>query len=241
MVSSRSSGLSLRASMKFDDAPTSRDTVDVQARAQWAGVDPWQRVWIVGSTQPGEESMALTIYQSLREENPELRLILIPRHQERFNEVASLISTVGLKVHRRSQDDSLHDRQWDSDTVILVDTIGELRHWWGVGQIATVGGSFGSRGGQNMLEPAGYGSAVSFGPDTRNFAEIARRLIQGGGAVRVHDQDELHAFVKRCLTDIPAADSLGRSAREIVLKHRGATQRTLEGVCATTATSRQAA
>lgn len=233
--------LCVTGSMKFDDAPTSRDTVEVQACAQWAGVDPWHRIWIMGSTQPGEEAMALSIYQSLREEHPELRLILVPRHQERFNEVASLVSTVGLKVHRRSKDGSLHDRQWDSDTVILVDTIGELRHWWGVGQMATVGGSFGSRGGQNMLEPAGYGSAVSFGPDTRNFAEIARSLIQAGGAVRVHDQDELHAFVQRCLTNIPAADSLGRSAREIVFKHRGATQRTLAGICATTATSRQAA
>ncbi len=233
--------LSATGSMKFDDAPTSRETAGVEACAQWAGVDPWHRVWIVGSTQPGEESMSLKIYQSLRQEHPELRLILVPRHKQRFSEVAKLVSATGLKVHRRSQDASLYDQQWNGDTVILVDTIGELRHWWGVGQIATVGGSFGSRGGQNMLEPAGYGSAISFGPDTRNFEEIARRLIQNGGAVRVHDQSELHAFVKRCLVEIPAADSLGRSAREVVLKHRGATQRTVAALCGRKAIRRQAA
>ncbi len=233
--------LQVTGSLKFDDAPTSRETVDVQACADWAGVDPWHRVWIVGSTQPGEESMALSIYQSLRTDHPELRLILVPRHKERFDDVAKLVHGADLKVHRRSQDPSLYDRQWNDDTVILVDTIGELRDWWGVGQIATVGGSFGSRGGQNMLEPAGYGSAISFGPDTRNFEEIARRLIQSGGAVRVHDQGELHAFVKRCLTDIPAADSLGRSACDVVLNHRGATQRTVNAICGSTITLHRAA
>lgn len=233
--------LCVTGSMKFDDAPTSREAVDVQACTQWAGVDPWHRVWVVGSTQPGEELMSLNIYQSLLHDHPELRLILVPRHQQRFNEVAKLVLDAGLKVHRRSQDPSLYDQQWGGETVILVDTIGELRHWWGVGQIATVGGSFGRRGGQNMLEPAGYGSAVSFGPDTRNFEGIARRLIQNGGAVRVHDQGELHDFVKRCLTDIPAADSLGRSAREVVFKHRGAIQRTVDALCDRTEKRRQAA
>jgi 3-deoxy-D-manno-octulosonic-acid transferase len=233
--------LCVTGSMKFDDAPTSRETAGVQTCVQWAGVDPWHRVWIVGSTQPGEELMSLTIYQSLRQEHPELRLILVPRHKQRFSEVAKLVSGAGLKVHRRSRDASLYDQQWDGDTVILVDTIGELRDWWGVGQIATVGGSFGSRGGQNMLEPAGYGSAISFGPDTRNFEEIARRLIQNGGAVRVYDQGELQAFVKRCLVEVPAADSLGRSAREVVLKHRGATRRTVDALCGRKTIRRQAA
>lgn len=233
--------LFVTGSMKFDDAPTTRETDDVQACAQWAGVDPWHRVWIVGSTQPGEESVSLAIYQSLRKAYPELRLILVPRHKRRFNEVAKLVSGTGLNVHRRSQDPSLYDQQWNSDTVILVDTIGELRDWWGVGQIATVGGSFGSRGGQNMLEPAGYGCAISFGPDTRNFEEIARGLIENGGAVRVRDQSELQAFVKRCLDDIPAADSLGRSAREVVYRHRGATRRTVDALCGTESAKRRAA
>jgi 3-deoxy-D-manno-octulosonic-acid transferase len=233
--------LQVTGSLKFDDAPTSRETPEVQSCAQWAGVDPWHRVWVFGSTQAGEEKMALEIYRSLRGEYPELRLILVPRHKERFDEVAGLVAGSALQVHRRSRDPSLFDDDWNDDTVILIDTIGELRHWWGVGQIATVGGSFGDRGGQNMLEPAGYGAAVSFGPDTRNFEGIANQLIADGGAVRVGDQRELEAFVRRCLTDVPAADSLGRSARKVIQRHRGATERSVVALAGNTTTNRRAA
>jgi 3-deoxy-D-manno-octulosonic-acid transferase len=222
--------LQVTGSIKFDDAPSSRETTEVHQRAQWAGADPWHRTWIAGSTGPGEESMVVDIYNHLRGEFPELRLILVPRHRERFDEVASLVRSAGLVAHRRSTDGSMFDDGWESDRVIIVDTIGELRHWWGVGQIATVGGSFGDRGGQNMLEPAGYGNAVSFGPNTRNFKQIAQQLIENGGAVRTASASELAQFVRRCLTDIPAADSLGRAAREVIARHRGATARTVDAL-----------
>jgi 3-deoxy-D-manno-octulosonic-acid transferase len=222
--------LTVTGSLKFDDAPRSRDQVKVQECAQWAGIDPWQRVWLVGSTQAGEETMALKIYQSLKSEYPELRLILVPRHQERFDEVASAIIVSNLKVRRRSRDEALGDQLWGQEQVVLIDTIGELRHWWGTAQIATVGGSFGKRGGQNMLEPAGYGCAVSFGPNTRNFQEIAEALIAGDGAVRVANAKELETFVRRCLSDIPAADALGQAARKVIDRHRGATAKTIQAI-----------
>ncbi|TWU26175.1 3-deoxy-D-manno-octulosonic acid transferase [Novipirellula galeiformis] len=222
--------IAVTGSIKFDNAPSDRETLEVQSRIQWSGLDPWNRVWVVGSTQPGEEAMALEIYNALTPSHPELRLVLVPRHVERFDAVANLVEGAGLNVHRRSIAPSLHDTHWRADTVILVDTIGELRHWWGLSQIATVGGSFGSRGGQNMLEPAGYGSAVSFGPDTRNFKEIANQLVAQGGAVRVADAAELRQFVEQCLTDIPAADALGRTARRVIAEHQGATERTLDAL-----------
>ncbi|TWT74390.1 3-deoxy-D-manno-octulosonic acid transferase [Allorhodopirellula solitaria] len=215
-------------SLKFDNAPRSRDTPEVAARINWAGVDAWHRVWCFGSTQAGEEAMAIRVYHRLRADHPELRLILVPRHPERFDQVAESIVSASDRVIRRSQNESQFADSWDSDEVILIDTIGELRHWWGVAQIATVGGSFGDRGGQNMLEPAGYGCAVSFGPNTKNFATIADQLIEGRGAVRVADEQELESFVRRCLEDIPAADRLGHAAQEIVDQHRGAYDRTLE-------------
>lgn len=222
--------MSVTGSLKFDDAPTSRETAEVHACAQWAAVDPWLRVWVVGSTQMGEEQMALQIYRALREEHPKLRMILVPRHKERFAETAGLITRSGLKVRRRSTDPPLSGQKWNSDTVVLIDTIGELRNWWGVAHIATVGGSFGDRGGQNMLEPAGYGAAVSFGPDTRNFQQIAQRLTDHHGAMRVADQDELHAFVERCLTDVRFASDLGKAARQVVQQHCGATERTIRAI-----------
>lgn len=140
-----------------------------------------------------------------------------------------MIASFGMKIQRRSIDEApLSESQWTNDTVILIDTVGELRHWWGVCQIATVGGSFGDRGGQNMLEPAGYGCAVSFGPNTRNFKDIANRLIQAGGAVRVHDQAQLKDFVVTCLTDSSATRLLGHAASQMVNEHRGAIDRTMQ-------------
>ncbi len=222
------SRISISGSLKFDDAPRCRDAVEVQSRVRWAGIDPWHRVWVVGSTQDGEEQMALDIYRRLVGEHEQLRLILVPRHPERFGAVAELIRSRGLTPHRRSVDRSLQSDHWSGDRVLLIDTIGELRHWWGVGQMATVGGSFGDRGGQNMLEPAGYGSAVSFGPNTRNFADIADRLLRADAAVRVADAEQLESFLRRCLDDIPAADRLGSAAQAVIEQHRGATERTLE-------------
>jgi 3-deoxy-D-manno-octulosonic-acid transferase len=220
-------------SLKFDDAPKSRDGVEVQQRMHWAGVDPWHRVWVVGSTQEGEEALALGVYRRLLETHSELRLVLVPRHPERFDRVAALVKEAGFHVHRRSSGRSLHRETWTADRVLLIDTIGELRHWWGVGQLATVGGSFGDRGGQNMLEPAGYGNAISFGPNTRNFADIASRLLQAGGAVRVQNADGLRAFVKRCVDDPPAADALGHAAQAVVEAHRGATDRSVQAILET--------
>lgn len=222
--------MTVTGSIKFDNAPDSRDTPAVMELAHWAGIDPWHRVWVVGSTQDGEESMAISVFQRLTQRHPELRLVIVPRHAERFATVADLIRSRGFSVHRRSVAPSLDRNGWKSDQIILVDTIGELRDWWGVGPIATVGGSFGDRGGQNMLEPAGYGSAVSFGPNTKNFRIIANDLIDAGGAVRVQDGEALQEFVSKCLMNIPAADTLGKSARAVVEKHRGATERTLDAL-----------
>ncbi|QDT09067.1 3-deoxy-D-manno-octulosonic acid transferase [Planctomycetes bacterium K23_9] len=233
--------IAVTGSIKFDDAPTDRNTPDVASRQQWAGIDPWQRVWMFGSTQEGEEELGLSVYQELKTLHPELRLILVPRHPERFDTVARLVEAHGMKAHRRSTDHSLYDSQWDADTAILIDTIGELPHWWGVCQIATVGGSFGDRGGQNMLEPAGYGCAVSFGPNTKNFAEIAERLIDGHGAVRVADKAELTDFVRRCVSDVPAADSLGRAARQVIDEHCGATDKTVAALIVVSNSHRAAA
>ncbi len=219
--------VTVTGSLKFDDAPTTRDTVEVQERLEWLGADAWQQVWVAGSTHDGEERISLETYQQLASQHPELRLVITPRHAPRFDEVAKLIESMGLVCRRRSQSTSPADK-WDADTVVLVDTIGELRHWWGTARIALVGGAFGDRGGQNMLEPAGYGCAVCFGPNTKNFEEISRRLIAADGAVRLHQASDLASFVRRCLLDPPAADRLGINAQAMVLSHRGATQRTIE-------------
>lgn len=112
--------------------------------------------------------------------------------------------------------------------ILLVDAVGELAAWWGTAAIAFVGGSLGKRGGQNMIEPAAYGAAVCFGPNTRNFRDVVSALLAHGAAVEVHDGAQLTAFVDRCLADTSFAESLGRHAKNLVASQLGAAGRTLE-------------
>jgi 3-deoxy-D-manno-octulosonic-acid transferase len=103
-----------------------------------------------------------------------------------------------------------------------------LGAWWGTARIAFVGGSLGSRGGQNMIEPAAYGAAVSFGPNTRNFRDIVGALIERDAAVVVANGEALFAFVRDCLLNPGAADARGQRAAQLVREQLGATGRTLE-------------
>ncbi len=221
------SAITVTGSLKFDDAPTTRETIEVQSRLNWSGASPWHQVLLAGSTHEGEEQIAIEAYRQLIGSYPDLRLILTPRHSTRFNEVQALIESMGFQCRRRSTS-TTESSNWDSNTVLLIDTIGELRHWWGTARIAFVGGGFGDRGGQNMLEPAGYGCAVCFGPNTKNFEEIASRLIVADGAVRLQEAQDLVSFAKRCLDEPPAADQLGINAQAVVQSHRGATDRTID-------------
>jgi 3-deoxy-D-manno-octulosonic-acid transferase len=110
---------------------------------------------------------------------------------------------------------------------LLVDVVGELGAWWGTAHIAFVGGSLGNRGGQNMIEPAAYGAAVSFGPNTWNFKDVVQLLLGGQAAFVVANGSELQRFVERCLSEPDYAVSLGRRAAELVQQQQGATELTM--------------
>ena len=110
--------------------------------------------------------------------------------------------------------------------MLLVDVVGELGAWWGNSQIAFVGGSFGSRGGQNMIEPAAYGAAVCFGPNTQNFRDIVAAMLAREAAVVVKDREEMLEFVRHCLEKPRQAALQGDRARSLVLEQIGATERT---------------
>ncbi|MCA9207069.1 MAG: 3-deoxy-D-manno-octulosonic acid transferase [Planctomycetales bacterium] len=212
-------------SLKFDGAATERANPATQRLAKLVGIEPGDLVFLAGSTQAPEEAFAVECFRRLSPEHPELRLILVPRHPERFDEVARILEASSCMWQRRSQ---LHDAGAMSEArILLVDTIGELGAWWGAAHIGFVGGSLGSRGGQNMIEPAAYGVAVSFGPNTRNFRDVVSMMLDREAAVVVRDQAELERFVARCLTDSVLRQSLGDRARELVGEQLGATDRTV--------------
>jgi 3-deoxy-D-manno-octulosonic-acid transferase len=212
-------------SIKFDGARTSRDSDQTQRLAKLAGISQRDVVFLAGSTQDPEESLALAVFERLATEFPRLRLILVPRHPERFDDVAALLDRRGAAWQRRSR---LESAPLADARVLLVDAVGELGYWWGAAQIAFVGGSLTNRGGQNMIEPAGYGAAVAFGPNTWNFRDVVTLLLEREAAVVVRDQVELEAFIRRCLADPTFADELGHRAQELVLQQQGAADRTIE-------------
>ena len=222
-------------SLKYDGAQTDRNNPRTVALRQLAGIAEDDIVLLAGSTQEPEEQVAVDIFGRLAPEHPRLHLILVPRHPERFEGVAKLLDTSGLTWVRRSQ---LNRKRLPTDCVedsrdathrrpiLLVDTVGELGVWWGMASIAFVGGSFGSRGGQNMIEPAAYGAAVSFGANTWNFRDIVAALLTAEAAVVVQNAQELEAFVRRCLENPPYAAGLGARAQQLVRSQLGATGRT---------------
>jgi len=224
-LGARPASVQVTGSMKYDGAQTDRQNPATLRLRQLAGLSEEDIVFLAGSTQEPEEAMALDVFRELMHGWPHLRLVLVPRHPDRFDAVARLLEQSGLAWQRRTQ---LGDRGGHRRSqILLVDVVGELGAWWGTAQIAFVGGSMGTRGGQNMIEPAAYGAAVSFGPNTWNFRDVVSTMLDRRAAVVVHDQAELMAFVRRTLEDSAWAGDLGGRARALVAEQLGATERTL--------------
>lgn len=213
-------------SIKFDGAQTNRDNPKTRQLAELAGIRPNDVVFLAGSTQDPEEQLALDTFRVLAPSYPQLRLIVTPRHPERFQEVAELLERSGVAWQRRSRLEE--DGSDPQARVLLLDAMGELGAWWGTAQVAFVGGSMGTRGGQNMIEPAAYGAAVSFGPNTSNFRDVVSLMLDRQAAVVVADGEQLTAFVRRCLAEPHWADELGQRARQLVLEQLGASDKTCQ-------------
>ena len=129
---------------------------------------------------------------------------------------------------RRSTPAPLTAEAQHTATVRLLDTIGELGACWGLADIAFVGGSFGNRGGQNMIEPAAYGSATLFGPNTWNFRDVVRIFQEANACQQLQQPGELLPAILNLLTDAPARTALGDAARKTVQTHQGATAKTAQ-------------
>jgi 3-deoxy-D-manno-octulosonic-acid transferase len=221
-------------SIKFDGVATDRGnpaTLRLRALLGLQGPGP---VFIAGSTQAPEEQYALDAWERARMRHPDLRLILVPRHRERFNEVAGLVESRGWPLRRRSRVEvsaaAGAGETSDGSTaapVILLDTIGELSACWGLADVAFVGGSFGSRGGQNMIEPAAYGACVLFGPNTRNFRDVVAVFREAEACRELATPEDLCRALLELLNDPGARERLSHAAQQLVLRQQGATAETI--------------
>jgi 3-deoxy-D-manno-octulosonic-acid transferase len=214
--------------VKFDGVTGDRHNARTAELRRLFGVPPGELVWVAGSTQAPEEEIALDIFRRLRPGFPGLRLFLVPRQKDRFDEVARLLERGGLPFLRRSALAGNSAVTAPASELVLVDTIGELGALWGLADVAFVGGSLdGKRGGQNMIEPAAYGAAVVFGPHVWNFRDTAERLVRAGAARQVTDAAELEAAVRELLGDAAERSRAGEAARVFVMQQHGATERTV--------------
>jgi 3-deoxy-D-manno-octulosonic-acid transferase len=211
--------------IKYDGVLFDRDNLKTRDLGRMLGISAENLVWVAGSTHDPEERIVLSVFGRLRSKFPNLRLILVPRAPERFDEVAELIEGAGLQFARRSK--------WPagdgSFPVILVDTLGELGTAWGLATFGFTGGSLNEkRGGQSMIEPAAFGVPVLFGPHTWNFRDAVSGLLDAGGAICVHNETELEREAARLLGDADSRSRMGAAARGFVVSQQGATARTLD-------------
>jgi 3-deoxy-D-manno-octulosonic-acid transferase len=213
--------------VKYDGVPLDRDNPKTRDLRELFRIAPNDLVWVAGSTHDPEERIVLGVFRRLRQRFPDFRLVLVPRAPERFDEVGRMVQDAGLPCVRRGMLGA--GGAVARDAVILIDTLGELAAVWGLATIGFTGGSLNDkRGGQSMIEPAGLGVPVLFGPHTWNFKDAVAGLLDAGGAVEVADEAELEREVTRLLDDVELRQRMGAAARGFVLAQQGATQRTLD-------------
>lgn len=220
--------VSVSGSVKFDNVNFDRRESRAESFRKLLGIESSERILVAGSTQVEEETAVLHAFAALQGDFPGLRLIIVPRHPERFAAAAAAVADSGFTWLQRSDlvDGSVND-QWQ---VLLVDSLGELSSWWALAEIALVGGTFGSRGGQNMIEPAAYGSNVVFGPRTENFRDVVQLLLHSDAAVQLKEEAELLRWLREQLTAPEQGRLRGERAAEIVRQQQGAMTRTLEAI-----------
>lgn len=210
--------------LKFDVATPSSPAIlnKLQASLTAAQARP---VLVCGSTLDGEESLLLQAFRKVRRAYPRAVMILAPRHPERFEEVAKLITTSGLPFFRRSQ---WHEEPL-AGAVLLLDSIGELAALYALADIALVGGSLVPRGGHNIIEPAQHGVPILVGPHTENFRDVVAQF-QHRNAVRVVSAGELDAAILHLLANDEERRALAQRATEAARSQMGATPRTLDAL-----------
>ena len=224
-IGAQPASVSVTGSIKFDVDVT--EALRNDAASVRAGFGRGRPVWIAASTHEGEDQQILEAHQRVLAEFPEALLIIVPRHPERFDDVASLTEASGLTLARRSGGVS---EVGAATQVYLGDTMGELLMLYGASDIAFVGGSLIERGGHNPLEPAAWGMPVLSGPHIFNFETIYNRLNAGHGLYMTPTSDALAFCVISLMADPEAARQSGNNALGVVNANRGALEKVVDGI-----------
>ena len=191
-----------------------------ELRSALFGVRP---VWIAASTHDGEEQQVLDAHRELQKHYPDILLLLVPRHPERFASVRDLVVRSDFSVVARTDEESCRT----STDVFLVDTMGEVPLFYAASDVAFVGGSLVPVGGHNLLEPAAQGLPIVTGPHIFNALDIAEKFVDLGACRMVNNSEELAGMVGRLISDVDEAAELGERGRQVLETNRGALERLL--------------
>jgi 3-deoxy-D-manno-octulosonic-acid transferase len=200
-----------------------------------------ERLWVAGATGDNEEAIILDVYRSLKDEAgfDDLRLAIVPRKPERFGEVDEMIREKGFVPLRYSQikdkatsgaEKSIINNKLSINTVILGDTMGDLRKFYSLASVIFVGRSLVPMGGSDMMEAAALGKCTIFGPHAFNFKQAVDALLADQGAILVNNKDELLKAIKKCILEPEYAKTVAEKGREIIRKNQGATARTIKQI-----------
>jgi 3-deoxy-D-manno-octulosonic-acid transferase len=219
--------VSVTGTMKFDTATIADRLGGQDELAAAVGLHPGkERIWVCGSTGPGEEAIVVEIYRELVKRFTNLRLVIVPRKPERFDEAAEVISGAGFPVVRRSRP---MEGTPPPGAVVLGDTIGELRKFYAMADVVFVGRTLVDLGdrqhGSDMIEPAALAKPVIVGPFTANFAESMNCFLAADAMVVANNPQELSKAVENLLGDVDRASAMGVRARGMVRAQQGATER----------------
>ena len=202
--------------VKFDlNIPASLREQALAMRHQWGINRP---VWIAASTHDGEDEAILCVHRQVLKQIPDALLIVVPRHPERFEKVATAITKEGFKMRRRT--DTI-DCTGEIE-VFLGNTMGELMLFFSTSDVAFIGGSLIASGGHNLLEPAALGVPTFFGPHMFNFSEVSRLILEAKGGKQIADAKALEGGIIEFLSDSSLRAEYGERSMQVVEKNKGA-------------------
>ena len=214
--------IKVTGNIKFDVLPTGSDELKSIV------FNPNSFLIVFGSTRPGDEGPVMEAFVKLKKDFQNIIGVIAPRHMQRCREVEDLIREFSAEYTLLS---NMPEGDWVNHpgSLILLDKLGVLNSFYANAKLAYVGGGFNPRfGGQNILEPAVFGTPVLFGKYMNNFEEESRLLIESGGGIQLQKEEELYQALKKLLLNSEERQKAGRAAAETVRNHRGAVLRTVK-------------
>jgi len=217
-------------SLKYDTAEITDNVAGSDKLANELNITG-EKIWVAGGTGNNEEKIIVDTFKQIHNDYPDLRLVIVPRKPERFNEVAELIKSEGFDLVQFSEiKGKSQAAKTDSNTIILGDTMGDLRKFYSLASIIFVGRTLVPMGGSDMAEAAALGKCTIFGPYTFNFRHTVEVLLEGNGAILANDGYELTKIIQKCLSEPDYAKKIALNGQNIIRDNQGATAKTLGAV-----------